>query len=327
MPRIGMAEALGVVRSQGLGASELASRSRGLLDGPLRGVAELHVSEIGEDALVLGAFERKLAAASPRVVVRRASGGPSVTVGEGTLYVALALAYPAALVPCEPARIVNRYVRPLLRALTKVGCAAHYFERDWISVAHRPAAWVGFAHDAGSGRAIMEAFVAVRTPFTEDDARASFLGKAPGTLESIAGKTFDLARVADAVVSSYAAAYARDVAALEPLSPRDRSGNLDVAASDPPWRATCEEAIGTLGAGPDARGVFRVGGELMASRDAIARLEERVGALPSDATEHDVGAVVDATLAAPGVALFGIKTLRSVVELIVRARVGDQKRT
>ena len=33
------------------------------------------------------------------------------------------------------------------------------------------------------------------------------------------------------------------------------------------------EAIGPLGAGPDARGVFRVGGDLLVSRDALARLE------------------------------------------------------
>ena len=70
-----------------------------------------------------------------------------------------------ALVACDESRLVNRYVRPLLRALTKVGATAHFFGRDWVSVAGRPVAWVGFAHDAGTRRTVFEAVVAVGAPY------------------------------------------------------------------------------------------------------------------------------------------------------------------
>ena len=128
-------------------------------------------------------------------------------VGPGTVHVALALASPGALIACDEKRIVNRLVRPLLRALTKVGCLAHFFGRDWVSVNHRPVAWVGFAHDAASRRTLFEAFIAVKTPFHVSD-WASFLGKSPGTLESVGGTPIEPGRLVDATVAAYLAAWA-----------------------------------------------------------------------------------------------------------------------
>ena len=86
--------------------------------------------------------------------------------------------------------------------------------------------------------------------------------------------------------------------------------------ADPPWLAEAEEAIGTVGAGPDARGVFRVGGDFLASRDAIARLELAA----ATALEVDLGAVVDAALGAPGVALDGVRSLATIRDVIAAAR-------
>src|SRR5262249_3366037 len=117
-------------------------------------------------------------------------------------------ASPSSLVSCEPVRLVNRYVRPLLKALGRCGALAHYFDRDWISVKHRPAGWVGFAHDATTGRCALEAFVALRARF-DVEARASYLGKEPGTVEEIAGVAIDEARFGDAIVEAYAGAYGR----------------------------------------------------------------------------------------------------------------------
>jgi hypothetical protein len=74
-----------------------------------------------------------------------------------------------------------------------------------------------------------------------------------------------------------------------------------------------------VGAGPDARGVFRVGGDLLASRDAIARLEACVGAAGPDVPDDAVGHIVDDALARPEVALDGVRSLASVREVIVRA--------
>jgi hypothetical protein len=308
-PRLG---GLGVVRGGDRGALDLAAASRAALDRPLRRSAELTVAVATDKALLLGAFQRGSGLRGPPLS-RRGSGGPEVRVGPGTLYVALALAHPAALVPCDERRIVNRHVRPLLRALARTGNLAHYFGRDWISVSHRPAAWVGFGHDATTRRTLFEAFVAVRTPFGWTE-RASFLGKPQGTLEVLGGRPVDVGALADAVVE----AYGRDAPGDELPWPDVAGTDGRALAADPPWAATVDEAIGTLGAGPDVAGTFRVGGDLLVSRDALARLEARLATAP----DQDVPHVVDETLAAPGVALDGVRSLSSVRDVVLRARHG-----
>jgi len=302
------------------GARAVAAFSQAALDRPLAHAAELCVSIVADDALLVGAFQRADAwgdapADAPSLpCLRRGSGGPEARVGAGSLHVALCLAHPGALVPCDEKRIVNRGVRPLLRALTKTGSLAHYFGRDWVSVAHAPVAWIGFAHDAGTRRTLVEAVVAVRVPFATR-ARASFQDKAPATLESTRGAPVDVARLGEAIV----AAYAQDATLARLAEPPPAPFADDLRASpEPPWAATVDEAIGTLGAGPDARGVFRVGGDLLVSRDALARLEERVATARAD----ELPAIVDATLAAPGVALEGVRSLASVLDVVSRARHG-----
>ena len=95
------------------------------------------------------------------------------------------------------------------------------------------------------------------------------------------------------------------------------AGDVDPAV-DPPWAATVDEAIGPLGAGPDASGVFRVGGDLLVSRDVLSRLE---AALPAT-SDDDLPALLDRTLTAPGVALDGVRSLASLRDLVLRARHG-----
>ena len=240
-------------------------------------------------------------------------------IGPGTIHIALALSHPGALVPCDEGRIVNRSVRPLLRGLTKAGSLAHFFGRDWVSVGHRPVGWVGFAHDSGSRRTVLEAFVAVQTPFALDQ-RPSFLGKAHGTLDAVAGRAVSAQRIADAIVESYVAASSGEVAELSgpagAHSPDLGETRRDDPLIDPPWTAIRAEAIGPVGAGRDARGNFRVGGDLLVSRDALARLETRI----DDAADAQIGALVDETLGAPGVALDGIRSLKSVRDAILDAR-------
>jgi hypothetical protein len=289
-------------------AAHIAASSCGGLDRALTAPAELAVAIAGDEATVLGAFQRATSEGS----LRRASGGPAVRVGPGTVHVALALATPSALVPCEARQIVNRYVRPLLRALTRHGHLAHYFGRDWISVAHRPAGWVGFAHDAGTGRTLFEAFVAVSTPFALAQ-RESFLGKPHATLEELRRGPVDATELAVAIADTYAVDAVRGELAW-PAGTTDASR----ARPEPPWAVTVEEAIGTLGAGPDAAGTFRVGGDLLVSRDALARLEARAATAPRD----DLARIVDETLAARGVALDGVKSLASVLDVVTRARAG-----
>lgn len=311
-----MAARLGVVRAGTQRGALLAARSRDALDRPLARPAELTVAIATDDVVLAGAFQRE-----PATAYRRGSGGPEVRLAPGSVHVLLSLATPSALVPCDAKRVVNRSVRPLLRALTKTGHLAHYFGRDWVSVAGRPVAWAGFAHDATSQRTTFEAVVAVGAPFALRD-RESLRGREPSIVD------VDPARLVDAI----AAAYASDVESLaQSLGAAPGDAVIDLPADEllatpaaapigpePAWLATREEAIGTLGAGPDAAGTFRVGGDLLASRDAIARLEAAVkaGGLHAPA---DIGRLVDATLAAPGVALDGIRALANLRDVIVDA--------
>jgi hypothetical protein len=315
-----MAVRLGVVRAGERSADHIAALSRGALDRPLAEPAELWVAVASDDAVLVGAFQRAAHLPPTWRLLRRGSGGPEVRVGPGTVHVALTLAAPGALVPCDEKRIVNRAVRPLLRALTKTGSLAHYFGRDWISVAHRPVGWVGFAHDATSRRTLFEAFVGVRTAFATGE-RPSFLGRPVATLESVregAREVLQPHRLADAIVEAYVTQTRAEAVDLAAPAVSGATYEGDDLRADPPWAATCEEAIGIVGAGHDARGRFRVGGDLLVSRDALANLEARVQV----AADPDLPRIVDETLAAQGVALDGVRSLESVRDVIARARRG-----
>lgn len=299
-------------------ARTLAERSRTWRAGE-RASATLLLGAPADEAVVLGAYQRASELGpllGGPLVVRRGSGGGAARVGEGSVWLELALARSDALVACTPDKLLNRYVRPLLRALTKVtGAPASYFGRDWISAARRPVALVAFAHEARTGAALFEAIVAVSTPLDVSE-RPSFLGKRPATLDEIAGRSLERERVADAIADAFSALAATTIALAAPPSAPVVSEDLD---AEPAWAATREEAIGLVAAGRDASGRLRVGGELMASSDAIARLEELADALPAGASEADVGRVVDEALAQGGAVTFGVRSLTSIRDVIVGA--------
>lgn len=296
---------LGVVRPGEQGLRALAATSRAALDATLREPAELSVAIASEPGVLLGAFQRTHGLRTQGLLRRRGSGGPEVRVAPGSVHVVVSLASPAALVPCDEKRIVNRYVRPLLRALTRTGHLAHYFGRDWVSVAGSPVAWVGFAHDATTRRTLFEALVAIGAPFAVRP-RPSLRGKEAAVVD------VEPARLVDAMVE----AYAQDA---EPVALVAAASEDEEPVDDPPWVATREEVIGTVGAGPDAQGIFRVGGDVLVSRDALARLA--AGAV---APGVDLGRLVDETLAAPGVALDGVRSLASVRDCVAEALARGQ---
>lgn len=267
--------------------------------------------------MVLGAWQRSADAPRGDVLprVRRGSGGPLARVGPGSVWVQLALASPTALVAdADPSTLLNRYVRPLLRALTRSGALAHYFGRDWVSVARRPAGVVAFAHDAGSGRTCLEALVGVGTAFT-DAPRSSFLGKVPVALAEVAPRATPAA-VADAIAAAYAEAYAAGAAA--DLTVRLEEGTT--LGEEPAWACRMEEAIGTVAAGRDEAGVLRLGGEWMASRDAVARVEAAVAALGTAPSSEAIAAAADDAFGDPAVALFGVRALASFATVLAAAR-------
>ncbi len=309
---------LEVCRIDDVPVATLASRSATALDRELRAPGELLVAVPRDEATVLGAFQRPCEAAKAAApLFRRGSGGAAARVGSGTVWVQLALVSPDAFVDVDASRLLNRYVRPLLRGLGRAGAAAAWFGRDWVSVSKRPAALVSFGHDARSGRALVEAFIAVTTPFPDRE-RGAFRGLPPATLHELTGRG-DVAALADSIAQAYELEYrgARSDRAS------DESNALEIEP-EPPWAATRDEAIGIVAAGPDRTGRLRVGGELMASRDAVARLEDGLAELGGAPSTDGVGALVDGTLAAEGAVVFGVRSLASIRDVTLAALVSPR---
>jgi hypothetical protein len=254
----------------------------------------LRIGFPSEAAVVLGAFQRssELEGLGVEATLRRPSGGGAVRIGPGTLWMQLALTLED--VPAD--KLLNRHVRPLLKALTKVtNRPVSYFGRDWISLAHHPVGFVGFAHDASKREGLLEAVVAVDEPFVPAP-RPSFLGKAPKALE--------VAR--DRVLAEVLAAYGLESSGAP---------NAKVVVAEPPWGATQEEAIGLVAAGRDAEGRLRIGGELMASSDAVASLEAALAA-----PTCDVAQAVDDAFTTGGATIFGVRSLTSLRDVIVAVK-------
>jgi len=269
---------------------------------------EIEVGFARDERVLLGAFQRACDvpdADRARAIVR-GTPGAAVRVGRGTLVVLVSL----ARIDCDESQILNRHVRPILRALRRVGCAANYFGRDWIAVGGRPVGHVGFAHERaprdGRVRAVVEAFVAVRgAPFAVTT-RASHRGKTIATLEELRGKPVDddalVARVVD------------ELGAIEDGAIAREPNEEERTNADPPWSARVEEAIGPVCAGRDARGVMRVGGEFMASFDAVRDLEDRVE------SGQEIRSAVNDAFGAPHTALFGVRSLESIARALEDAK-------
>lgn len=253
---------------------------------------ELEIAWCADDAVLLGAFQR--ACDGPPEAILRGTGGCAVRVGTGTLHVLVALPE----IDHDESVIVNRQVRPLLRAIR-----GRYFGRDWVDVDHRPVAHVGFAHERATGRTVFEAFLAVRTPFAVSP-RASYMGKSPATLEELRGPIDDAALVR-AIVDAYGYPSTSPSPASQPTTPSAR-----------PWTARVDEAIGPICAGPDESGRLRVGGEWMASFDAVRDLEDRIE------KGEPIREAVDAAFTAPHTALFGVRSLESFARALEAAKLG-----
>ncbi len=277
--------------------------------------ARLGLRALTAPALVLGAFQRSASAVSPGAnhppVLRRASGGPALWVGPGTLHLWLTLPRPDALVPCDPPRLVNRHVRPLLRGLARLGAPAIYGGRDWVGVARRPAAWVGFAHDEASGASLFEAFVALEHPFWLPPAYGAypprrldpFAGRAPATLAELLGRAPPAGLAAEAIAEAFRAAYGAGALGESDLAP----GQALPLAEDarPPFAALEEDVIGFVGARVGAGG--GLGGDFFASEGVARGLDAALAGLGPGAGGEAAERAVDEALAGATGALEGLR--------------------
>lgn len=282
-------------------AAAIANASRDAMARALAHPMEIEIGFASDERVLLGAFQRACDVPDGDRAIARGTAGAAVRVGRGTLHVLVAI----ARLEHDETQILNRHVRPILRALD-----ANYFGRDWISLEHRPIAHVGFAHERATGRTVVEAFIAVRTLFDVAE-RASHRGKKTATLEEIRGAKIDDDGLVRKIVDAFGT---HEALTREPHEPSE----VDVITrDDPPWAARVDEAIGPVCAGRDARGVMRVGGEFMASFDAVRDLEERIAR--ETMTPQKIREAVNDALGAPHTALLGVRTLESFARALEEA--------
>lgn len=160
---------------------------------------------------------------------------------------------------------------------------------------------------------MIESVIAFSAPFAP--LSPTFLGKTPTTVTQASSKPRDVSEFCVLAAQAYADAYGLglDTTEVLPAFP-----DALPCALQAPWDAEVPEAIGAIGASC-AGGRLALGGALMGSADAVRELEGRVNALPFGASSDDIGADVNAVFTAPGVALFGVRSLQSIRDVAFAA--------
>ncbi len=319
---------------QPLPAAEALARGYSLLEavGAERPVL-LYAAPLQGAAVVLGAYQHAGHALRPEAfdalalpVLRRRSGGAAGWAAQGVLYLALGLREASTLMACPPGRILNRNVRGMLAGLRARGVAAHYFGRDFVAFGTEPGIYLGW-DEHGSGRVLLEAFVALETAFTPAAELGGYpppsdpplRGKRPTTLRA-AGLALPAAEVVAALFEGHAKAFGLTLQP-EPPSAAElaraaslRSGlSVDLGEQDGLcWAPPRQEAIGFVSAGVrlDAEGrlqALRLGGDFYQHHDCPAQLQARLlGRLPDAGT---LGSALDAVYAARPGLIEGVRTL------------------
>jgi hypothetical protein len=295
--------------------------------------AQLHIGLINQPTLILGAFQRAAGCLPEKSklpptlnVAQRWSGGPTVFADKGSIHLWLFLPSVDALEPCDTQRLLNRHVRPLLKGLTRAGAQAAYFGRDWITIQRRPAAWIGFAHHAEHGSAIVEAIVGVQSSFVPEASLSAyparehhpFLGKTPGSLNQLYNKSFDQEQLTTAIQTAYEQRYPEQIRMV--TLPE---AQLLVPVSDwnSSWQALEEDVIGFVGV-QTAPGTRGVGGDFFASNDVITNLNNLLEHLPESPTKEQVHQCFDQAWSQTGFALDGLKRPNRIQELYLEHQLG-----
>jgi hypothetical protein len=232
---------------------------------------------------------------------------------------------------CPPGRILNRNVRGMLAGLRTLSVPAHYFGRDFVTVASDPCVYVGWDEDA-AGRVLLEFFVGVETSFAlppgvdgyGERSEPALRGKIPTTLRAAHAHYSAISDVAEAVARGYAQGFGLELerAEIEGAAIVDRA-RVDVTdARGLTWSRPYEEAIGFVSAGVrlDASGAIEaleVGGDFFQQRECAAQLAARlVGKQPDPET---VGAALDAVYAARPGLIEGVRSLTTLRSAILDA--------
>lgn len=265
-----------------------AALGHALLARADRGEAWHACSLVEGPAVVLGARQRRAAVTPSAEVVRRRTTGTAAWVGGRALWCSLALPSVAALYEdATLATLLNRNVRPWLRGFTRSGIPAAYFGREWVAVAHRPAAVLGYDLSP-AGAVLLEMIagwdepVALPAEHAAPDERAldRWRGRSPVALGEGRDPWSVLAALAASVAERAGAVETAPEPAVEPWAP----------AEPPDEAAGVGVPIGRVEAARLGGGGLWLGGDALVATpwlDALGEAIARGGEWPTE------GAAVD----------------------------------
>jgi hypothetical protein len=239
------------------------------------------IVRIADGSLRIGAFEPTPELGAANGNARRRMTGGGTTSLHDALILTVQVSSIAQVFPCQPPQFLNRYVRPVLRALTSCGVHAAYFGRDWIAArdpasgTHHPVALLAAAHDCASGRACIECFIGLKEPVIPrfDSERPSFQGKTPRSCFDVTHQAQEgfAARLEDALANQWhqcGVSVLRDQHSMSLVEgPCDTSCPVDTP------KIAWQEPIGALSLSWRDHTV-RLQGPFILSDDVHARLEQ-----------------------------------------------------
>lgn len=252
-----------------------------------QGEAWIACSLVEGPAVVLGARQRRSAVTVFPEVVRRRTTGTAAWIGRRALWCSLALPAADSLYSdATLATLLNRNVRPWLRGFTRSGISAAYFGREWIAVAHRPAAVLGYDLSP-SGAVLLEMIAGWDDPVALPAEHAAADERALDRWRSKEPVALGVGRDPMAVLGALAAAVAERAGATVTEELADEGA--PTAEAPEGESASVTVPIGRVEAVSAASGLWLGGDALVATPwlDALAAALSRAEAWPTE------GAAVD----------------------------------
>lgn len=357
MSRLLVIHETGVTPSQCLASTHYMMEA--VAKGRTQGAPFLKISAPTGEALVLGRYQKAETAIQREEcrkqglpLLRRLSGGSTVLLGEGRLYLALVLPDRATPLDCEPRQFLQRYGAGLIRGLVQVGMKARYFGKDLVSIEDRPVGLMSF-EISREGTALLEAVIGVSRPWRPDAALSGYPPRskedAPTVSPTLVSE--ELPELSDQQLTNGLVeamgdlleftVEPRELTALEAERVRGLTYRVEVpeqVGERTPvylkdWASRpIEEAIGFVEAtvrvtqGRFLRDVW-VHGDFMADSAGIEDLQERLKMVPIK--RRPVALVIDDVLGAPEHVIMGIRRLGSILDAILDAskRAGEENGT
>lgn len=297
-------------------------------------------------------FERQAGAATVEAQ-RRLTGGRLIPGGEGFLHVSFVMPRAVEILPnsfpkpLPPEKVINRYVRGILRGLNRLGARSFYPGRDFLTAQSKKVGWVSFEVDE-AGAVLLECVLAWRQTFAVAAAWLAEAGVDPAeredllqeteccTLEEVVGRPIGRAELVAAIIQGYAEHYAMQVQERE-FNHLEHS-YLEVMRTstfqEPAWLASSAMSEQPFGSAttPIQFGTFEVcvtlhnqrflkevrfSGDFLASAHAIEALSRELRLCPVD--WKAIGTITDRIFSKPNHFILGLGTRRVIPDTIMRA--------